>query len=192
QLDPTFDLPPGLTFSPDGVLSGTPTIARIFNVGVLLTDAGGVNALYRIYRVTIDDAAGEVPAVTLSPNLIQVNYLQGAPGGAAVPVTVATTSGQEHFNLLVGGIPGATAAPDGTASGVVTLSFDAASVASGTYAGALGISVPDAANLYDFVPVVLNVAASGSDKTPPIIGLVSDVSAEATSSAGAVVTFATP
>jgi len=192
QLDPTFDLPPGLTLSPAGVLSGTPTTARIYNVAVLLTDAGGVNSLYRIYRITIDDAAGEVPAVTLSPNPIQVNYLQGAPGGAAIPVTVATTSSPQHFNLSVGGVPGATAAPDGTAPQAVMLNLDAAALAGGTYAGALGISVPNAANLYDFVPVVLNVASTGSDRTPPVIGPVSDISAEATSAAGAVVTFATP
>jgi hypothetical protein len=192
QLDPTFDLPPGLALSAAGVLSGTPTIARIFNVGVLLADAGGANTLYRLYRITIDDNAGEVPAVTLSPNPIQVNYLQGAPGGAAIPLTIATTSAPEHFNLLVAGLPGASTAPDGTAPAVATLSFDAATLASGIYSGALGISVPDAANLYDVVPVVLNVAPSGSDRTPPAIGPVSDIGTEATSAAGAIVTFATP
>ena len=68
-------------------------------------------------------------------------------------MSVATTSGAESFTLSVAGIPGATvSSANGTATQVVSLNLDIASLATGTYVGALGVYAPDTANQYDSRP----------------------------------------
>src|SRR6185295_14354155 len=100
-----YDLPPGLTLSASGVLSGTPSKAGQFFVGARITDNGG-NDLTKLYRVTIDNAAGEAPAVTLGTNPIRISYTLGmAAALAPIPVAVNSTSGTHAFTLNLAGAP---------------------------------------------------------------------------------------
>jgi hypothetical protein len=73
QLAANASLPPGLTFSGAGLLAGTPTAPGNFNLQVLVTD-GLSNTLTKLYVITIDNAAGQAPAVSLSPKPITVYY----------------------------------------------------------------------------------------------------------------------
>ena len=75
--------------------------------------------------------------MSLTPNPIPgVNYLQGAPGGASIPVTVGASERNEASRCLVAGIPGTSVVPaSGQANAVVALNIDAASLSAGTYVG---------------------------------------------------------
>ena len=191
QAYPFADVPAGLTLAPSGALTGTPTNAGDYMMFVVVFD--GADYVAQQHRITIDNAAGEAPAVSLAPDSLVVNYRQGAPGRATIPFAVNSTSTAQPFTALATGIPGASVTPSGgTATGMVNVNLDAAPLATGTYVGALGIGAPASANANDFAPIVLNVAPFGSDTTPPTIGPVSDITAEATSASGAFVTFATP
>jgi hypothetical protein len=159
QLDPTSDLPPGLTLGASGLLSGVPTHPGNFFVAVFVTDSAG-GALAKPYRITIDNAAGEAPALRLAPRPIQVYYEQGSPAPAPVPVSVDTTTGALPFALAFSGIPNASlSASSGTTSTMVNLTLDVSSLGPGTYVGLLGASAPQSANVLDSVPVTLTVAA---------------------------------
>jgi hypothetical protein len=155
QLNFGSDLPPGLTFSPGGLLSGTPTTAGNFAVVVFVTDANG-QTVARVYRITINNAAGEAKPIAISPNPIQVSYVQGTP----VPPTVMTVNGSAGipFTAVISGIPGASlTTTSGTTPATVGLNLNLGSLSPGAYSGFVGVDAPTAANLYDFVPVVLTV-----------------------------------
>lgn len=86
-------LPPGLQFSTDGVLSGTPTATGNFNIGVTVTDASGCPGR-RDYTLAVGCAAVSA-TISGSANI--------CPGGSAViavnvsggtaPYTVTLTNG---------------------------------------------------------------------------------------------------
>ena len=69
QLSATSDMPPGMSLSGGSLLSGTPAQAGNFLVTVLVSDAAG-NSLAKAYKVTVDNAAGQAPALALSPATI--------------------------------------------------------------------------------------------------------------------------
>ena len=159
QTTTTSDMPPGMSFSTEGVLSGTPTHAGIFNVMVRVTDATGIG-LTRYFPIFIDNALGEVPALGVSPRQIEVFHDIGAPAPSAVPVTVTTTSGALPASVSVAGIPAASiSAVSGTTSFATNLSFNVSSLGAGTYTGLLAASAPGAANLGDYAWVKLTVCA---------------------------------
>ena len=107
QALPFLDMPPGLTLTSAGVLSGTPTYPGNFALFLLLTDSAD-HTLFKVYLVTIDNAAGQAPAVALAPKPIQINYTLGQPAPSAVPVSVTTTSGtprlQPRHRRRAGGV----------------------------------------------------------------------------------------
>jgi hypothetical protein len=149
------DMPPGLSVL-GGVLSGTPTSPGRFTLRFSGLDAGG-NTLTKTYRMVVDDAAGAVPALTVSPKPIELTYQQGTvplPFAAAV----ATTGGSPAFTAALLGLPGVVLAPAaGTAPTGLQLTVDPAAHVPGTYTGLLGVSAPQAANEFDWTPVVLTV-----------------------------------
>jgi putative Ig domain-containing protein/all-beta uncharacterized protein len=157
QLDPTGDLPPGLSFT-SGLLSGTPTYPGNFSLFVIATDSLGAT-VSKPYKITIDNAAGQSPALSLAPRPIQVYHEQGTPAPAPLIVSVDTTSGALPFTLAVSGLPFASlTATSGTTSTTVGLDIDVSSLGPGTYVGILGASAPGAANLIDSVPVTVTIA----------------------------------
>jgi hypothetical protein len=160
ELDPGRDLPPGLTLAPSGVLSGTPTHAGNYFMAIAAIDSAGAT-VYKPYRITVDNAAGEAPALGLAPRPIQIHWEQGSPAPAPIPVAVTTTSGALPFTLAVSGLAGASlSSTSGITPASVNLDVDVSSLAPGTHVGVLGGSAPESANLVDSVPVVVTV-------TPP-------------------------
>lgn len=152
--DPTFDLPAGLTISPAGVISGTPTSIGVHALSLEFTDCAG-NETHHFYRLAIDSAAGEAPAASLSPNPIDMYYQLGSPA-PVVPVSINRTSGTGAFTLNLSNMPWATvSATGGTGPASVNLSV-AGSPAAGTYFGVLG-ATGSATNFPEPVPVRLTV-----------------------------------
>ena len=179
QVSRSSDLPPGLSFDPAGLLSGTPTYAGNFTVRLTVTDAGG-KSLAKNYTITIDNALGEAPAVSLRPKPIQVYYELGLPAPAPVPITVDATSGTAAFTAALLDLPGATlSAGSGTAPTTLHLGLDAGALALGTHTGLLGVSAPVSANGFDWVPVTLTVA-----QPPPCTYTLSAAGGSAPAKAG--------
>lgn len=99
-------LPPGLSLTTGGVLSGTPTAAGTFNFTFYVTDSstgGGPYSIPGVYEVTIDSAAPIANPVSAT-----VAYGSGAnpitldlTGGAADSVAVATAPG--HGTAIASG-----------------------------------------------------------------------------------------
>jgi PKD repeat protein len=105
-------LPTGLTLSPGGVLSGTPTTTGNFTFIVTGTDANGCSAS-RGYSVSI--ATEPCPTITLSPSSFPAGTV-----GTPYSQTITPSGGTAPYSLSV---------PSGTLPGGLTLS------ASGVLAG---------------------------------------------------------
>ena len=158
------DLPPGLTLSSAGVLSGTPTYPGLFQMMVTATDsASPPNSVQESYLATIDNATGQAPALSISPATVQLNFTLTGPSLAPVPIVIGTTSGSYPFTAMIGGIPGATlSATSGTAPATLYLNLDTSGLNSAaTTAGVIAVSAPQSANGFTAIPVVLTVS------TPP-------------------------
>jgi hypothetical protein len=162
-LAPTSALPPGLSLSPAGVLSGTPTRAGTFSVILVGSDSStptqqmtGVSV-----NVTIDSADGQAQGIALSPtNPISMHYLLTAPTPPGIPITIGSTTGTFPFTANVSGIPGAVlSATSGTAPTTLSLSLNTAGLTAGAYYGVLGISAPKSSEGYTAIPVTLTVSA---------------------------------
>ena len=159
QAQSDWDMPPGLSLSSTGVFSGTPTAAGLFGMRVLVTDSAA-QTLSKLFVVSIDNAAGESPAVTLAPRSIQLSYTQTFPDPGPIAVGINTTSGTPAFSLAVEGIPGATlSATSGAAPASASLDLHVTTLGAGTYSGVLAVTAPDAANVFDAIPIIVTVAA---------------------------------
>jgi hypothetical protein len=157
QLQPYSALPSGLSLSSSGVLSGIPNYPGYFKVYVALSDSTG-NTLNKAYQITVDTAAGDSPAVSLSPKPIQIVYTLGSPSPVTVPVTIGTTSGAYAFTLAESGLPSATlSANAGTTPASVNLSLNTAGLGAGIYSGVIGVAAAQTVNQFDTVPVLLTV-----------------------------------
>ena len=177
--DLVSDLPPGLTLSSSGLLSGIPTHAGSFTLTlVVIDDAGGFGA--RLVHLTIDNAAGEAPAVTMTPRAIQVLHVNGVSTNVPVPVGVTATNGTLPFNIHLAGIPGASlSAQAGTTPGALTLDLAAGTQGLGTFTGWLALSAPGSVNPPDEIPVTLTVVAA-----PPCTFTLNPTSASAIAAGG--------
>jgi len=111
------------------------------------------------YRVTVNNAAGEAKPVRISPYPIQVTHIQGSPISPTA-LSVNTSSGVP-FTAVVSGIPGASLSTTaGTTPTSVGLNLGLGSLSVGTYNGFVGVAAPDSANLFDTVPIAVNVVAA--------------------------------
>jgi len=160
SIESGTDLPPGITISNAGLVSGTPTAPGNFLVILAVSDAAG-NTLSALYFIVVDNDAGQSPGLSLVPKPIQVLYEIGAPA-PSIPVAVGATSGTIAFDAFAAGIPGMTLSQtSGTATANLTLNFDISGLAAGRYAGGLAVRSINAANRLDATPVTLTVT------TPP-------------------------
>lgn len=150
---------PGITLSASGQLAGIPTSPGNFDIFGSVVDANGQFVTFA-YVVTVDNSLGEAPALSISPKPIQVYYTTGSPAPSPLSVGINSTSGNLTFKALVTGIPGATlSAPTGTTSSTIQLNTNAASLPIGVYNGVVAGVAPDAANVFDAVPVTVTVTA---------------------------------
>ncbi|MBU0866150.1 MAG: putative Ig domain-containing protein [Alphaproteobacteria bacterium] len=147
-------IPAGLSFNPNGTLSGTPVAAGNFNFTIAATDSSGAPGPYtasRAYTVSVAPPTIELDPVTLPNATFGVAYSQTITAdGSIAPYSFAVTSGALP--------PGLTLASDGTLSGTpslsgtwgFTISATDATAAPGPYAGARAYSITVAR-----VPLVL-------------------------------------
>ena len=153
------DMPPGLFLSAGGVLSGTPNAPGNFRVLLSVTDAAS-SSLFVQYNMTVDNALGQAPALSLAPKPINVYYVQGSPAPAPLSINVATTSGNLPFNAMVTGIPGVTiSTANGTTSSISNLTFNVGLLPLGTSTGVMAVRSTESANQFDALPVTVTVTA---------------------------------
>jgi hypothetical protein len=104
-------LPPGVTLSPSGTFSGTPSTAGPYTIAVTATDANGVTASAS-FKVTI--AAKLVVNPVTIPTATQ--------GVAIAPVTLTATGGTPPYTWQSATLPpGLTLSSSGTLSGTPTV-----------------------------------------------------------------------
>ena len=113
----TGTLPPGLTLSGSGALSGTPTAAGTFNFTVQATDSGGCTQT-KAYTLTINSGCAIVVSPATAPNgFVGTAYNQPftASGGVA-PYTFTRTSGTlpPGLTMPVNGLLSGTPTTQGT------------------------------------------------------------------------------
>ncbi|MGF6418916.1 outer membrane autotransporter protein [Stenotrophomonas sp. AN71] len=112
-------LPPGITLSSAGVLSGTPTAAGSFTSTITVTDSstgGGPYTGNRAYTFNVS-----APSLTLTPPAGSLS------GTAGAPLTVTFSAGNGNapyaYDISAGALPsGVTLSPTGTLSGSPTVS----------------------------------------------------------------------
>jgi CSLREA domain-containing protein len=118
----TGSLPGGVTLSPGGSLTGTPTGTGTFNFTVLATDAGGCYGV-RSYSITISDCT----TITLSPASLPNGALGVAYGpqfinasGGIAPYIFSSTGTLPNGLSLSGGVLGGTPTTAGAFNFTVT------------------------------------------------------------------------
>ena len=150
-------MPPGLTLSPSGVLSGIPENAGYYNINATLTDSAGTS-LTLAYGITIDQNSHPQGIGLVPTDAIRLSYTRTAPAPTPLPVVLTTTSGSIPFNATVTGIPGASlSATTGTAPVTLSLNLATAGLVAGTYTGVVAVHAPQAGNGYTSVPISLTV-----------------------------------
>lgn len=124
-------LPPGMTFSSSGVLSGTPGAAGNFTVRMLITDADGKTRIFSsgitVYPQTQPigmNGASMFPGITTGTlyNLRLDDFVW--PGYGQAPFSWAVTNGNLPAGLtIVPGSPGVSAALQGTPTGTASATY---------------------------------------------------------------------
>lgn len=131
-------LPPGMTFSTGGVLSGTPTKAGTFSIGVIVTDSAKTSA-----RGTF--------AITIAALAITTASLPDATVGTAYGGTMTASGGVTPLTWTASGLPaGISLSSSGSFSGTPTTAG----------ASSVSVSVSDAAGNSDSKSYTLTVNVS--------------------------------
>jgi hypothetical protein len=130
-------LPPGLTLTPGGLLSGTPTTAGPFTFTISATDSSAFVGS-QTYSPTI------FPAIVVSPSSLPAGQV-GTPYSQTITATGGTGTGFT-FSVTGGSLPpGLTLTPGGLLSGTPTtagnFSFTVTATDSGAFIGSQGYSV---------------------------------------------------
>ena len=149
-------LPAGMTLSPAGGLTGTPTAGGMFNFTVRATDSLAVNGT-RTYALTVG-----APTIGIAPATLPA-FSQGTPFSQAITATGGTAA--YSFAVTAGSVPtGLTLGAGGSLSGTPTASgpysftvtATDSSTGAGPYSGARAYSGTVAAG----APAAGNVSAS--------------------------------
>jgi hypothetical protein len=151
------NLPAGLTLSPAGVLSGTPTSAGSFPVTLSVTDATNLSAQQ---SATISVASSTVPAVTIS-----LTPDSSAPAQQPqVNITLSTPFTSDLTGTLTLGFQSSAGGDDQTvrfSNGTRSLVF---SVPSGTTQAQAGVALTG--TLAGTMTLTASLQAAGKDVTP--------------------------
>ena len=151
-------LPAGLTLSPGGVLSGTPTAGGTFNFTATATDSSPLPGPFsgsQAYTLTIAPPTITLPATTLAGGTLGAAYsasIAPASGGTA-PYAYAVTAG-----ALPGGLAlnPATGAITGTPSALGTFNFSITATDTSTGTGPFSATQAYAIVIADLPPIAAN------------------------------------
>ena len=166
----TSALPPGLSYSPIGILSGTPTTAGTYTVAVQVQETitapnitfGPYTFPFLSYTITV--AGGSGPAVTASPGALSFSLTTGAgPSTQTISVSNQSATAATFQASATGGswlsvTSGGTLPAFGQGSVVATV--NPTLLAPGTYTGAITISGSFSGSPVR-VAVVVTVTSSG-------------------------------
>lgn len=130
-------LPAGLTLSPTGVVSGTPTVAGTFNFTVRAADSttgGGPAIGTQAYTFTIATPAIALTPSTLPAPTIGVPYLQTVTASGGIgPYTFTVSAGTLPVGLALS--PAGLLSGTTTAAGAFNVSIRATDSSGGLYSG---------------------------------------------------------
>jgi large repetitive protein len=141
-------LPPGISMSTGGELTGTPTAAGSYNFTVTVTDTLGVSGT-GVFDITIDPPAAGSPTITTT------TLPSGTIDTAYGPVSITATGGTPGYSFAVtgGALPlGITLSTAGELSGTPTVS--------GSFA--FDVTVTDSAFATDSASLTLNINSKSS------------------------------
>jgi hypothetical protein len=133
---PVLPLPPGLTLSPAGVLSGTPSTTGAFSLGVVVTDAAGSSNNMILQTSLVITPPGKAapleatPSVGFGPASVGVPYeapldrqVSGgtppytwswmAASGSSLPAGLGISAGANGVSNYISGIPTTASDPNG-------------------------------------------------------------------------------
>ena len=197
-------LPGGLTLSPGGVLSGTPTTGGTFNFTVTATDSSGLPGPFsgsRAYALVVTAATVVLPATPLAGGSLSTAYsaaITQASGGTA-PYLYAVTAGALPGGLTLNAATGAiTGIP--TTLGTFNFSITAtdSSTGSGPYTATQAYSIvvidnPPIANngtltvAYNAAPTLVPLNITGG--TPTSVAIATPPSNGTAIATGTTITY---
>ncbi|WP_325130215.1 putative Ig domain-containing protein [Arenimonas sp.] len=171
-------LPAGLTLSPGGVLSGTPTAGGSFNFTVTATDSSpfpGPFSGSQAYLLTIAPPTISLPATALAGGTLGSAYSESitAASGGTAPYAYAVTAGALPGGLTLNPASGAIT---GTPSALGTFNFSITATDSSTGTGpytatqAYAITVIDVPPVANAVSVTVPFNAAATNVTLDITG----------------------
>jgi hypothetical protein len=136
-------LPAGLTLTPGGVLSGTPTNAGTFNFTLRLNDATN-NLAINTYSIVVGSSPAITTATTLPTGASGVAYSQTlAVTGGAAPYSWAVSGGSlpPGLQLAANGVLSGTPTTGGTYNFIVRLTDNSGSVAVQAFSVTIGTAL---------------------------------------------------
>ncbi|MFM1802658.1 MAG: hypothetical protein RJA81_2010 [Planctomycetota bacterium] len=162
-LDPTsFVLPAGLTLSPNGLISGTPTQSGTFQLFIKITQPNGLTGSSYI-NLVIDSA-------NVNPVVITPGALPNAVAGLNYQVQLTSTGDPSTWSVTQGSLPaGLTLSSDGLLSGlpqaIGNYQFQVSAVGANGQTGQINyvMTVQAAA-----APVITNVSRYGYHAQPTV------------------------
>ena len=159
------DIPPGLSLSPSGVLSGTPTTAGPFVLYVAATDSAPTsNTFVQIYYLNVSPVGTSMPALTLTPSSISIGYTIGDPVPAPIPVSIGSTSTPVAYSVTTsGGSWLSSTSGGGNTPGSTNLNINPVSpvaLGAGTYTGTATFTSAGASNSPATIPITMVVSSA--------------------------------
>jgi hypothetical protein len=135
-------LPPGLSMSSAGVLSGTPTTAGLYTIGVTVTDAAGATAT-RSYSTTVRAAPSISAPTTLSAGTVGTAYPSTTftVTGGLSPYSWSASNLHSGLSLSTTGVLSGTPTTNGTRTVTVTVTDAAGATATRSYSLAVNGAV---------------------------------------------------
>ena len=179
---PGNSLPPGLSISAAGAITGTPIYAGRFAGTIVATDSATptANTFNKNFTLMVGGAGTVVPLLTAAPQTLQVSYQQGNPAPGPVPLSVGSSTGgpitfTTGASTLQGGNWLSVSAAGGTAPASLTLTLSPGSLAPGTYNGLATLtgSLPDNGTVPVNVTLTVSAAAPCSYSIAPGSGSIS-------------------
>jgi hypothetical protein len=159
-------LPPGLSITPAGTISGMPTYAGRFQGTITITDstAGTPNTLNRPFTIVIAGTGAVIPQLMASPQTLQVSYQQGDPLPGPIPLNAGSSTGTAiPFTASTATLQGSNwlsiSSPSGTAPASLTITVNPTGLIPGVYNGIATLTGSQPDNGTASVPVTLTVSA---------------------------------
>ena len=151
------DMPPGLSLSLFGLLSGTPTTYGPFLINAEVVDTLG-NFFIQTYILDIAPPGAPAPALQVTPSSISLNYFAGNPSPSPIPLSIASTGDAISYNVFSSNSWLSVSAASGVTPGGVNAIITPG--AAGTYNGTITVTSAEASNAPVIIPVALTVNAA--------------------------------